>query len=314
MHYNWTNITTLAMFTDFNTELMCYAHSKGVRVVIHGDFPIANLSNADQRHKWVAAQLQTVQKNFADGINIDIEGATENGTSQSALLTQLVQETYTAFKDANSDYQVTFDGAWSANCIDGRCYQYDQIAKYTDFIVIMAYDERSQIYGACIASANSALPTTAHGIHQYLQLGISADQLVLGVPWYGYDYPCLSLSSDYVCTIPKVPYRGANCSDAAGTQVTYDWIEAEIRKSTARIHWNASLESPYFMYKHQGTHQHHQVWFDNPDSLGLKYIYAKTLDLRGLAVWNFDVLDYSDAPRAKVETKEIWDVFSVFFG
>ena len=32
------------------------------------------------------------------------------------------------------------------------------------------------------------------GLHGYLNLGIKPEQLVLGVPWYGYDYPCLSLS------------------------------------------------------------------------------------------------------------------------
>lgn len=313
IHYNWTDITTLALFTDFNTELMCFAHSKGVRVVIHGDYPIANLTSADQRQRWVAAQLKTVQDNFADGINIDIEGPTVNGTNQSALLTELVKETYTAFKDANSNYQVTFDVAWSPNCIDGRCYQYDEIAKYTDFLVIMAYDERSQIFGACIASANSALPSTAYGIDQYFKLGITASQLVLGVPWYGYDYPCLSVSDHDVCMIPKVPFRGVNCSDAAGTQVSYPWIMEEIRKSTARVRWNATLESPYFMYKNRETLQMHQVWYDNPDSLDLKFIYASSKNLRGLAVWNFDQLDYSDSPRAKVEAQEMWDTFAVFF-
>ena len=29
------------------------------------------------------------------------------------------------------------------------------------------------------------------GIDQFLKLGIPADKLVLGLPWYGYDYPCI---------------------------------------------------------------------------------------------------------------------------
>ena len=31
------------------------------------------------------------------------------------------------------------------------------------------------------------------GIQGFLDLGIEPDKLVLGVPWYGYDYPCLKL-------------------------------------------------------------------------------------------------------------------------
>lgn len=32
------------------------------------------------------------------------------------------------------------------------------------------------------------------GYYQYLELKVDPRKLVMGVPWYGYDYPCLSLS------------------------------------------------------------------------------------------------------------------------
>lgn len=111
---------------------------------------------------------------------------------------------------------MTYDVAWSPNCIDGRCYQVDKFANITDFLVVMAYDEQSQIYGPCQAYANSPLDKTELGIKQYLTLGINPDKLVLGQPWYGYDYTCLKLTDDTVCAIEEVPYIGVNCSDAAG--------------------------------------------------------------------------------------------------
>ncbi len=108
------------------------------------------------------------------------------------------------------------DVAWSPKCIDERCYDVLALSKMVDFLVVMSYDERSQIHGPCIASANSALDTTASGLSDYVSLGIDPGNLVMGVPWYGYNYPCLSLSADNVCTIKEVPFRGVNCSDAAG--------------------------------------------------------------------------------------------------
>ena len=39
----------------------------------------------------------------------------------------------------------------------------------------------------------------------------------------------------------------------------------------------------------------HQVWYDDPESLGYKHSYAHLMGLRGLAFWNIDDLDYSDA-------------------
>ena len=114
---------------------------------------------------------------------------------------------------------MTYDVAWSPKCIDGRCYEADKIAQVTDFLVVMAYDEQSQIFGPCVASANSPLPKTEMGIKQYLDMNIDPKKLVLGLPWYGYDYPCTSLTSDDVCSIPKVPFRGVSCSDAAGIEI-----------------------------------------------------------------------------------------------
>lgn len=261
---------------------------------------------------WIQKQLAAVQTNFADGLNIDIEGATENGTNESTLLLQLVQNTTLAFKTANKDYQVTFDVAWSPNCIDGRCYDYSGIADATDFVVIMSYDERSQIFGTCLASANSALSTTAEGVEDYLKLGIPLNKLVLGLPWYGYDYPCLSLTEDSLCTIPKVPFRGVNCSDAAGTQRSYSDIRDLIRTSTTFIQWNDKLQSPFFNYKTSGGEQH-QVWFDNTESLSLKYAFAAQVGLHGLAVWNIDSVNYGDSPDQKFLREEMWEAITIFF-
>lgn len=36
--YNWSMVTTLAMFGKYDVELVCYAHSKGARVVLKGTF------------------------------------------------------------------------------------------------------------------------------------------------------------------------------------------------------------------------------------------------------------------------------------
>ena len=261
---------------------------------------------------WIQEQLEAVQSQFADGLNIDIEGPTQNGTNQSALLEQLVEDTSHAFKTANKDYQVTFDVAWSPNCIDERCYNYTAIAAATDFVVIMAYDERSQIFSACTASANSALQTTVAGVESYISLGISPDKLVLGLPWYGYDYPCLSLTDDSICAIPKVPFRGASCSDAAGTQRPYSAIRDLIRSTVAVVQWSASLESPFFNYK-ASSGEHHQVWFDNTESLSVKYTYAAQRRLKGLAIWNVDSLRYNGSSHDDFLTDEMWDAIMVFF-
>ena len=40
-----------------------------------------------------------------------------------------------------------------------------------------------QIWGRCVASANSPLALVRRGVQQYLDLGVPASKLVLGLPW-----------------------------------------------------------------------------------------------------------------------------------
>ena len=40
-----------------------------------------------------------------------------------------------------------------------------------------------QIFGRCVASANSPVDTVRRAAHQWLALGIPASKIVLGLPW-----------------------------------------------------------------------------------------------------------------------------------
>ncbi|CAH1237826.1 CTBS [Branchiostoma lanceolatum] len=540
-HYDWDKVTTVVMFGFYSAELMCYAHSKGARVVLKGDVKaedVPNLTKPLFRDDWVINNVALMLKQHMDGINIDIEQPIPATDPARDGLTALVNETTWVFHAINNASQVTFDVAWSPDCIDGRCYDIVNIAKSCDFLFVMSYDERSQITGPCVASANSALETTlgdkpwitpaikdmirkrqqafhsrtedvwkrlrnkvirdiklakkkhyvdkiqqlkvenpatwykelktmcnivkppcvihvpdvdptdhkavADAINkhlasisqqsppvctsqlpaylpapspppqiqpwdmyaelrrvkvgkaggpdgiaprlvrmfacelaepltdilntslkegvvptqwkeavvapipkelpavidklrpisltaifakicegfvakwvlwdiwknidqryeEYLKLGVPADQLVMGVPWYGYDYPCLQLAKDDVCSIKKVPFRGVPCSDAAGRQVDYKDIMKLMRNSTRR--WNDTFKSPYFNFQEGG--QTHQMWFDDPVSLQYKYGWAVKQGLRGVGMWHGDTLDYTTSdPKVKEQTKQMWD-------
>lgn len=139
-----------------------------------------------------------------------------------------------------------------------------------------------------------------------MSLGIGPEKLVLGLPWYGYDYPCLELNEN-VCSIKRVPFRGVNCSDAAGRQIEFAEIQdLIISRSTYGPQWDEDSASFFFNYENTVGGKH-QVWFDNVTSLKEKYEFASNENLNGIAIWNSDLLDYSDIMRAKQETKEMWD-------
>lgn len=82
------------------------------------NFPKENLTNPTDRSKWVKENLQTVQKNYLDGINIDFEDfIDENRTDQRDGYTTLVNETFQTFKQANKNYQVKLKRSQKASLI-----------------------------------------------------------------------------------------------------------------------------------------------------------------------------------------------------
>lgn len=53
--------------------------------------------------------------------------------------------------------------------------------------------------------------------------------------------------------------------------------------------------------------QIHQVWYDDPQSICPKALYVKFKGLRGIGMWNGNILDYSDDPVAREQTALMWN-------
>ncbi|XP_018589751.2 di-N-acetylchitobiase isoform X1 [Scleropages formosus] len=306
-YYDWDMVTTVAIFGKYDPNLMCFAHSKGARVVLKGDVPVSDIVDPKNRTAWITEKVNLAKAQFMDGINIDIEQEVGKNSPEYYALTALVEESTETFHREIPGSQVSFDVAWSPDCIDKRCYDYTAIAKSCDFIFVMSYDEESQIWGDCIAMANAPYIKTLIGYEQYLMLNIDPQKIVMGVPWYGYDYPCLKLSEEGVCSIPKVSFKGAPCSDAAGRQIPYSTIMKQVNNSMTGRLWDPFQLAPYYNYKAEdGTI--HQVWYDDPLSISLKTQNVWLLGLRGTGMWNGDLLDYSDNSIAREQTQAMWKV------
>ncbi|EGC31304.1 hypothetical protein DICPUDRAFT_156870 [Dictyostelium purpureum] len=315
-YYDWSILTTIAVFySPIVNELLCTAHSHDVRLVYGVSYPITQLGNSTFQDEWIQDQLNLVQSTYTDGLNFDVESPIVNETL-SQLYTNLVAETNKAFKAVNPFYQVTVDVAWSPNCIDKRCYDYLGLSQASDFLIMMDYDERSQVFSdQCIASANSPPQLALAGIKNFTNLGISVDKLVMGLPWYGYNYPCISSPAGLyseVCNIPLVPFRGANCSDAAGSQLNYGVIMSMLSDpSVVRgpLMWDHTLQSPYFNFYDPTSGNPHQMWFDDPQSIMVKVQLGKKLRLRGVAVWNIDFLNN----EFESQSMDMWNSIGSFF-
>ncbi|KAI9905371.1 hypothetical protein PsorP6_013607 [Peronosclerospora sorghi] len=307
-HYDWDQLTTVAWNED--KQLLCHAHSKGVKVVVQHNFDdIDLLCNGTARRDWIKASYSKIVENFADGVNIDTEKPMHGATSQCLGL--LVQELRVELEQhaLTKNAQITFDVPWAPHGIDGRYYSWRELSVATDFLFVMAYDMRSQVYDACIAGANSPFALVKQGLEEFLfAYGIAPDKLVLGVPWYGYSYRCLEQEKGTIdkvaiddsswCEIQPVPFFGAPCSDAAGDQINYGDIQRMIKTGPLLNQWDPISQTPFVKDGRQV-----QIWFDDPRSLRAKYALARELGLRGVGMWNADTLDYLAANDSQI----MWD-------
>eukprot|EP00966_Prymnesium_polylepis_P038852 902003-Prymnesium_polylepis.1 len=275
-------VTTIAAFGTPDPELVALAHSHSppVRVVVGCDFNKAQLGNATARTAWVAQQVAHVKALGIDGLNLDIEG----NSAQREGLTALVAELRTALSAANPNYQLSFDLGISPK---GQASGYDHrsLSASLNFTVPMAYDE---CWGSPTATANSPIDRLLQGIADYGSLGVPAEKLVVGLPWYGWDFPCDEPHGPSCAVHPPSgqPWFGY------AKQLGYDDIKALANKSALRP--TTAVLDTVSMTKHfdyfeqsdvKGSVRRHSVWFDDAETLAAKYEAAAKHGARGVAMW-----------------------------
>ncbi|TDH72338.1 uncharacterized protein CCR75_003425 [Bremia lactucae] len=296
-NYDWDTVTTVAWNED--KKLLCHAHSKGVKVVVKHNFDdTSQLCNASARQEWIKATYEKNVDNYADGVNIDTEKPMHGITSQFLALLMLELRQELKQHALTRHAQVTFGVPWAPRGVDGRFYPWRELAAAADFLFVMSYDIRSQVYDEFL-----------------LGYDIPPSKLVLGVPWYGYRYPCLQgqLSAATIddaswCQIQPAPFFGAPCSDAAGTQVNYGNVRRLMKSQGLIEQWDPTTLSPFVWYSSpEGGRS--QIWFDNLRSLEAKHALMRELGLRGVGMWHADALDYSLANDSQVMWRWLADAF-----
>ena len=318
---NWTHVTTVA-WAD-RDEIMCLAHKHGARAILGAPaIHLDELSTPSARDEWIQNALLLVQDSHRDGLVFDYEDPQPHGSIAGYVYAMLISETRDAFHAVNPSYQISTCVPWSPDGIDGRVYPYLQISAASDLLYVMDYDTRSQIFDACLAGANAPLPGMINGFQRWFDLGVDPSKLVLGVPWYGYRYPCLNGTAPNAvyCPIAEVPFRGVNCSDAAGREVMYSEIQKVLKSSdtalTGGVRRDSNTGSLFFNSIEKGKDKGndcvetiYQYWFDDPVSLAAKFTWARYHNLRGVGPYVFQNLDPIGAPE---DALAMWSTFDVF--
>ncbi len=158
-----------------------WAHSKGYQVwplmshnFNHSEWTHEVLSSTRNRERLIEQLVDFIKKYNVDGINVDIESLQEK---TGPYWVQFMKELYPIIRQqgvvVSTDIYVP--SPWTIH------YNRSEIAKVTDYLVIMAYDEHWS--GSEEAGSVGSLPWVQLAIEETLN-EVPEEKVILGVPFY----------------------------------------------------------------------------------------------------------------------------------
>jgi hypothetical protein len=274
----WTGYQSQAL-----ADLVTRAHQAGDRVVLTAscfDQKALDQLAADPTSggRLGASLVQLVEAKNLDGVNIDFEG---KGPQDQAGLDTLMAAVSAALRQADPHDQVTMDTYASAAGDPTGFYDIAGLAPSVDAFFVMAYDMNSPTTPSPTAPLSGPGFTDLDAAQQYAA-AVGPSKVILGVPYYGYDWPTAGAGLGDPATGPATP-------------VSY----AAVLALGSHLYWDPATETPWTSYQ-VGT-QWYQAWFDNPTSLALKAEMASTYHLAGLGIWAMGMEGDSPAMQAALE-------------
>lgn len=244
-------------------------------------------ATAARRQAFARSCAELLAAHGLDGIDLDWEYPVSGGTAGTVhrpqdkqnftlLLQAIRQELDRQGKRDGKAYQLTIAGAsgdWYLSNIQPAA-----VADVVDHIFLMAYDihgpwDKYADFNAPLYTPSGSAPhhqsSVSGSVEAYLESGVPADKLVLGVPLYGYRYDGVSGSQNGLystfTTARSIPY------DTLVATYLSDPSYRQLRHVEARV--------PYLYGK--GSF----LSYDDPESMAEKAALARELDLQGIGFW-----------------------------
>ncbi len=159
-------------------------------------------------------------------------------------------------------------------------YDYRALARYADFLTVMAYPESGRHHPGPLAS----YPWVAKVLAHVLQT-VPPEKISLGIPDYQTDWGYHRVRVHFWRRIGHRLHRF----------VRWVWrligFTGRARTQPGRLHWDPNLRSAYRVYGH-GLHRH-IIWIEDRRSLQAKLDLVSIYHLRGYSIWRLGLEDSS---------------------
>ncbi|MCL6443269.1 MAG: glycoside hydrolase family 18 protein [Alicyclobacillus sp.] len=153
------------------------------------------------------------------------------------------------------------------------------ISQYVDWFNLMTYD----IHGSWDSYTGLVAPLYTDSkdpgqwsddaaVQLYLKEGVPANKIVMGVPFYGYDYKGVTSQTNNGL---YQPYKVGSGSSIAYNKV----VTNDLNQNGFIYHWDLAAMSPYLFNGNEF------ISFEDPASIFMKTLYVDTHNLGGVMIW-----------------------------
>jgi spore germination protein YaaH len=276
------------------------ATSSNVRVVLtYSSFDNEHIesiaTNEEVRNSAVTNMVNFAKSQGAQGANIDFEYVGDPDAHVREGFSNFVEQAVERFHAEIPSSQVTVS-MYAISAKMERLYQVDRLADASDGLFIMAYD----FYTAGSSNAGPVAPLTGapdtywyditSSLNDFATAGVPATKMILGVPYYGYDWPTADHSPQ--STVLPGPRNTAN----------YSGVQRVLAAGEGERRWDNVAQVPYLVYQEDGVNR--IAYYDDVESLGKKYDLVNERNLKGAGIW---------ALGQDGDHKELWDLLRTKF-
>lgn len=233
------------------------------------------------RETFAQSCLNFVLNNGLDGVDLDWEYPVSGGLSGNThrpqdkqnytMLVQAIRQKLNAQTAHDGKrYFLTITGAPDKGFLNS--IEPTALLSYTDYLFIMGYDmhgpwEDYADYNAPLYSSDQI--NINQGIVNYINAGVPAKKLVLGMPFYGYLYQVTSTSNNGF----KSPFTSSK-------SISYDTVVSQYLNHAAYTsYYDGTAMVPYLF----GNHTF--ISYENPSSIAKKAGLARKYGLAGVGAW-----------------------------
>lgn len=229
----------------------------------------------ENRENFAQQVADVIINNGIDGINVDIENVTHEDRDNYTDFIRLLREKLPADKTVSVAVAANPYG-WSKGWHGS--YDYEQLHNYTDYLVVMSYDEswRGSPPGP-VASLNWVERSIKYAINK----GVPSNKIVLGVPFYGRIWKD---NGDSIWNGDGIAvYKVDELIEIYNGQVLYDEAK-QSPKLVFTVEDGKGIEIN--SSKPELSPGSYTIWFENEQSIKKKLELVKKYNLKGSAAWS----------------------------